>query len=110
PPCTYSHQHPPTHLHPPPFPTRRSSDLARSTATAKPMPAATIAEKNLVSMTTSPSLSRQQSVAGCHNRFHQESAMQGRLMLTLTDRKSTRLNSSHSQISYAVFCLKKKIL
>src|SRR2546430_12894976 len=26
----------------------------------------------------------------------------------LSDRKSTRLNSSHSQISYAVFCLKKK--
>src|SRR2546430_8533565 len=25
-----------------------------------------------------------------------------------SDRKSTRLNSSHSQISYAVFCLKKK--
>src|SRR5688572_32562283 len=34
----------------------------------------------------------------------------GGLLLTigfLTDRKSTRLNSSHSQISYAVFCLKK---
>src|SRR2546427_6603034 len=28
--------------------------------------------------------------------------------LSLSDRKSTRLNSSHSQISYAVFCLKKK--
>src|SRR2546427_5425836 len=27
---------------------------------------------------------------------------------TRLDRKSTRLNSSHSQISYAVFCLKKK--
>src|SRR5688572_32415497 len=27
---------------------------------------------------------------------------------TTPDRKSTRLNSSHSQISYAVFCLKKK--
>src|SRR2546430_12373976 len=27
---------------------------------------------------------------------------------THADRKSTRLNSSHSQISYAVFCLKKK--
>src|SRR2546427_4833498 len=27
---------------------------------------------------------------------------------TNRDRKSTRLNSSHSQISYAVFCLKKK--
>src|SRR5256886_7347190 len=31
------------------------------------------------------------------------SAMQKKI-----DRKSTRLNSSHSQISYAVFCLKKK--
>src|SRR5205085_8884542 len=28
----------------------------------------------------------------------------------ILDRKSTRLNSSHSQISYAVFCLKKKKL
>src|SRR2546430_17708194 len=28
--------------------------------------------------------------------------------LDRADRKSTRLNSSHSQISYAVFCLKKK--
>src|SRR2546427_8967452 len=28
--------------------------------------------------------------------------------VTWRDRKSTRLNSSHSQISYAVFCLKKK--
>src|SRR5689334_24359112 len=28
--------------------------------------------------------------------------------LTRLDRKSTRLNSSHSSISYAVFCLKKK--
>src|SRR5688572_32701661 len=27
---------------------------------------------------------------------------------SVADRKSTRLNSSHSQISYAVFCLKKK--
>src|SRR5947207_8970909 len=32
-----------------------------------------------------------------------------RLLLTITkDRKSTRLNSSHTVISYAVFCLKKK--
>src|SRR5688572_31105793 len=28
--------------------------------------------------------------------------------IAVADRKSTRLNSSHSQISYAVFCLKKK--
>src|SRR2546430_12275194 len=32
----------------------------------------------------------------------------GRDARTSGDRKSTRLNSSHSQISYAVFCLKKK--
>src|SRR2546430_12870049 len=30
------------------------------------------------------------------------------LTVAIGDRKSTRLNSSHSQISYAVFCLKKK--
>src|SRR5688572_32096995 len=38
-------------------------------------------------------------------RFHLESE-DGRTnkLLTLRDRKSTRLNSSHSQISYAVFC------
>src|SRR2546430_4424183 len=29
-------------------------------------------------------------------------------VVSAADRKSTRLNSSHSQISYAVFCLKKK--
>src|SRR2546427_8295850 len=32
----------------------------------------------------------------------------GGVATALIDRKSTRLNSSHSQISYAVFCLKKK--
>src|SRR6266568_3853752 len=31
-----------------------------------------------------------------------------KLVLARADRKSTRLNSSHSSISYAVFCLKKK--
>src|SRR2546429_4995106 len=30
-------------------------------------------------------------------------------LISLVDRKSTRLNSSHGYISYAVFCLKKKI-
>src|SRR5206468_12370600 len=32
----------------------------------------------------------------------------GRVVRVRLDRKSTRLNSSHDQISYAVFCLKKK--
>src|SRR5256886_12567017 len=35
-------------------------------------------------------------------------ALWGEVTLKNGDRKSTRLNSSHSQISYAVFCLKKK--
>src|SRR5688572_31252458 len=34
--------------------------------------------------------------------------MSGSMESIREDRKSTRLNSSHSQISYAVFCLKKK--
>src|SRR2546427_8838703 len=37
-----------------------------------------------------------------------EAGLRGRDRVLLRDRKSTRLNSSHSQISYAVFCLKKK--
>src|SRR5438270_5521391 len=38
-----------------------------------------------------------------------ESEVEEELRVTaFLDRKSTRLNSSHSQISYAVFCLKKK--
>src|SRR2546430_9052900 len=36
------------------------------------------------------------------------SSMSRSVRRTSADRKSTRLNSSHSQISYAVFCLKKK--
>src|SRR2546430_9667860 len=45
-------------------------------------------------------------------RRHSRHREDGRLRLpqasSALDRKSTRLNSSHSQISYAVFCLKKK--
>src|SRR5688572_32119423 len=41
-------------------------------------------------------------------RVRQRRGVRQRLQRCATDRKSTRLNSSHSQISYAVFCLKKK--
>src|SRR3712207_8516958 len=34
--------------------------------------------------------------------------LQARVLVQAGDRKSTRLNSSHANISYAVFCLKKK--
>src|SRR5690348_18076510 len=36
-------------------------------------------------------------------------AVPGSLLIARADRKSTRLNSSHPSISYAVLCLKKKI-
>src|SRR3712207_8960511 len=36
--------------------------------------------------------------------------LRGNSRIGKRDRKSTRLNSSHANISYAVFCLKKKIL
>src|SRR5256886_12599629 len=44
---------------------------------------------------------------GQTNQNHQSTRQNGDLVAPL-DRKSTRLNSSHSQISYAVFCLEKK--
>src|SRR2546427_3691858 len=56
-------------------------------------------------------------VVGAEERFRHRTGLPGRLRYdkkprtvsqATGDRKSTRLNSSHSQISYAVFCLKKK--
>src|SRR3712207_8914029 len=44
-------------------------------------------------------------VVGQHSLFDSSRAPDGQHTL---DRKSTRLNSSHANISYAVFCLKKK--
>src|SRR2546427_12766200 len=45
---------------------------------------------------------------GARARLERHAVDGGGLVLPHGDRKSTRLNSSHSQISYAVFCLKKK--
>src|SRR2546427_6395708 len=47
----------------------------------------------------------------CHTRYPRmknRTETASRVHTPVRDRKSTRLNSSHSQISYAVFCLKKK--
>src|SRR2546427_6024181 len=48
----------------------------------------------------------------CYRNVESESIVLGLdlkgIAVSAGDRKSTRLNSSHSQISYAVFCLKKK--
>src|SRR5436305_10670469 len=43
-----------------------------------------------------------------HDVEMEVSAELGRTRMAVRDRKSTRLNSSHVRISYAVFCLKKK--
>src|SRR5256886_3136542 len=55
---------------------------------------------------------RQSKVSALPNRFlraqKRKQPVTQRRQLRRADRKSTRLNSSHSQISYAVFCLKKK--
>src|SRR5438270_7796124 len=48
---------------------------------------------------------RHEGTCGCRAKTSFPSARK-----TQIDRKSTRLNSSHSQISYAVFCFKKKTI
>src|SRR5206468_10054121 len=88
----------------PSFPTRRSSDLAMSE------------DKNRL-----PTERHSAEVAEFLDKLKRAPVAhtgggRGRLIFALdatasrepTDRKSTRLNSSHDQISYAVFCLKKK--
>src|SRR2546430_12513709 len=54
-----------------------------------------------------PPPARCQTTGGAHHPRHRSGQLRRRTGPG-GDRKSTRLNSSHSQISYAVFCLKKK--
>src|SRR5688572_32654113 len=56
---------------------------------------------------SSRGLSLRSSCRGSKRRSHYGRELK-RVWVKSQDRKSTRLNSSHSQISYAVFCLKKK--
>src|SRR5438309_8080982 len=77
------------------FPTRRSSDLALSSDGAVP--------SRLRKLCTWPAGALRGSPASMTRTERQDLAS-----ATAPDRKSTRLNSSHSSISYAVFCLKKK--
>src|SRR5207302_9210160 len=88
---------PPPHLHS--FPTRRSSDLSRR---AHPLPRRSSRARRSRSGWSSH---RVASPAG--GTVQVDFASQA-LCSKEVDRKSTRLNSSHVKISYAVFCLKKK--
>src|SRR2546427_5215199 len=51
---------------------------------------------------------RKHTAAPTSSRTHSAVMLNSVREILHRDRKSTRLNSSHSQISYAVFCLKKK--
>src|SRR5206468_11883200 len=80
---------------PPSFPTRRSSDLA-------------VRHHGLVHEYDHPEVGRLR-LMGQPLVFAETPTRDPGPPPTL-DRKSTRLNSSHDQISYAVFCLKKKTI
>src|SRR2546427_9076560 len=56
----------------------------------------------------SPTISTMWPAMPCLNNLVLFDPMKPTHSVDTIDRKSTRLNSSHSQISYAVFCLKKK--
>src|SRR5690606_42132318 len=78
------------------FPTRRSSDL---TLTATPL--TTWLPRQVMQAKPCSSPSTVDTATATSSPSQAEAA-------TAADRKSTRLNSSHVKISYAVFCLKKK--
>src|SRR5207248_10474906 len=98
----------PRHLHS--FPTRRSSDLSEGTADALRK---LIADRHADALFSVDGSSIEEQVAKLlegKTLAVGESCTGGLLSTRLTDRpdrKSTRLNSSHRTISYAVFCLKK---
>src|SRR2546427_8520991 len=76
-----------------------------------------VCSSDLVSTTTRPDCSKPWHRPGASSTIcgvkaptaEMKASLRGASRSTTPDRKSTRLNSSHSQISYAVFCLKKKI-
>src|SRR5205809_3162926 len=90
------------------FPTRRSSDLRSSGTTSL----AKLASSNWPSAHTLARRTRGEAewTPFCSAGVDAGSSISPRAQAAIAagDRKSTRLNSSHSYISYAVFCLKKK--
>src|SRR5689334_24550753 len=87
------------------FPTRRSSDLAEIHVAAVLLPRRPPIRGRLDDL--HPSRVDGASFEGAPHLVDRV-VTDGRRDAYREDRKSTRLNSSHSSISYAVFCLKKK--
>src|SRR5687768_17732510 len=84
------------------FPTRRSSDLGAAAIAAGLVLDAWLMPINKNLWTPSYAVFMTGCSLAAFAAFH--AALDG----APSDRKSTRLNSSHGYISYAVFCLKKK--
>src|SRR5690606_41701634 len=93
-----------------PFPTRRSSDLVQQTrldSTYREQAAAFIADVDVPAESPERKVPDEVLVRRLAADFRR-GLKAGDPVGRLRDRKSTRLNSSHVKISYAVFCLKKK--
>src|SRR5207248_10842452 len=98
--------HPP-YLHS--FPTRRSSDLLLLLSLAMRTLACTLSRNPAARSATHPPTSAGRPLQPRTQAILLQASVQStRLVTHSSDRKSTRLNSSHRTISYAVFCLKKK--
>src|SRR5205807_8600058 len=91
------------HRAPHSFPTRRSSDLGSHAGTGREVE--TILPRHRARSLGNPSHAPRNPESRRGTRPAREPFMRRPRLL---DRKSTRLNSSHLVISYAVFCLKKK--
>src|SRR5690606_41516573 len=89
------------------FPTRRSSDLEKLQEAALDLVKRAISGELDYKAKRQPKLEKLKL-----NAIEQMMAFETSkgIICSMADRKSTRLNSSHVKISYAVFCLKKKII
>src|SRR5207249_12192432 len=100
------HTRHPRHLHP--FPTRRSSDLGARKVQRKYLP---LMDVNFVESNPIP-VKAAMGLMGLLEPVYRlpmcPPKPESLAKIGTVDRKSTRLNSSHVSISYAVFCLKKK--
>src|SRR5688572_32253258 len=73
-----------------------------------PASSSSLANASVVSGVSSAGLITTVQPAASAGAILRVAIARGKFHGVMRDRKSTRLNSSHSQISYAVFCLKKK--
>src|SRR5204863_9992722 len=99
-----------SHRNLPSFPTRRSSDLLdhHEVRPDRAGPAVTHRAQALERTTRQHDYHHARRRPGATARTARAASRSAPRGSQATDRKSTRLNSSHVEISYAVFCLKKK--